>query len=439
MAGNRIADLILARGDALARGQEQSGAIWGNAVQNIGQTFAQLPGQIQAGREADRAAQAKAGIAARRKALWAGQTPSPQAIVAEYGPEEGLKIVTGLKALQTDPGKDFERGRTILRDVMLGMNALDEETRAEAYPGIRQNLVSKGIITAADAPEQYTPEFWKQATSYGKEPEKPKPVGTREIRTRNADGSEKIDIVEDKPGFSATSAAPAAALWKPGASGTTPQERLALQLGYKDPATGRPMTEKLTEAQANAADRRAAAATRFTEPKTSEQIWVVRNGVPTPIAKGTAQAGDVPYDEVAVRQKNGPTDTKAEDNAAEVVRLATALKNHAGFGGAFGVVSARMPTFSQNTADAEVLLDSLKSRLTLENMGVMKGVLSDSDMKIIKAASTSLNERMSETAAKAELDRLITVLNKVKSAPAAPSGPETPEARAARLYDELSK
>lgn len=42
-----IADLLARRGEIAARGAEQGGQIWGGAVQNIGQTVAAIPQQIQ--------------------------------------------------------------------------------------------------------------------------------------------------------------------------------------------------------------------------------------------------------------------------------------------------------------------------------------------------------------------------------------------------------
>src|SRR5919204_4020234 len=43
---SRISQLMLEVGRARAQGQAQSGAIWGNAVQQLGQMFSQLPEQI---------------------------------------------------------------------------------------------------------------------------------------------------------------------------------------------------------------------------------------------------------------------------------------------------------------------------------------------------------------------------------------------------------
>ncbi len=66
----------------------------------------------------------------------------------------------------------------------------------------------------------------------------------------------------------------------------------------------------------------------------------------------------------------------------------------------------------QSTADAEVLRDSLTSLLTVENMSKMKGVLSDSDMKILRAASSTINPRMGDPAARAELKRIVQVMQR---------------------------
>lgn len=103
---------------------------------------------------------------------------------------------------------------------------------------------------------------------------------------------------------------------------------------------------------------------------------------------------------------------EAQDTAREAGRLAKALKDHPGVGGAFGVWDARMPTMKQDTADAESIRDALTSLLTLENMGKMKGVLSDSDMKVLRQASTTLNANMGDKAARAELQRIAEVMDR---------------------------
>lgn len=141
--------------------------------------------------------------------------------------------------------------------------------------------------------------------------------------------------------------------------------------------------------------------------------------------------GAVPYDPVAARSSKPEDQVEALDTAKEVQRLATALRQHKGLNGAFGSWGARMPTVSQNTADAETLLNSLASMLTMENMGKMKGVLSDSDMKVLRQASTTLNPSMSESAARAELERIATVMSNLTGEPVSFGKPAAPPAPAA--------
>jgi len=145
---------------------------------------------------------------------------------------------------------------------------------------------------------------------------------------------------------------------------------------------------------------------------------------------GIAQA-NAAADRKRADAAGSPLDVEAQETAAEVTRLAGLLRKHPGRDGAFGVVNARLPTLRQDTADAEALLASLQGLLTLDNMEKMKGVLSDNDMKILRAASTTLSGSMSQGAAEAELMRL-EQLGGAKT-PANAPGSETPAERAARL------
>lgn len=106
--------------------------------------------------------------------------------------------------------------------------------------------------------------------------------------------------------------------------------------------------------------------------------------------------------------------------ARQVSEAASALLKHPGRPSAFGVIDARLPTFRQATRDAEILRDRVKAMLTMENMNKMKGVLSDSDMKILQQASTSLDGAMSDPAAVAELTRVQQIMDRVASSGVAP-------------------
>ena len=64
--------------------------------------------------------------------------------------------------------------------------------------------------------------------------------------------------------------------------------------------------------------------------------------------------------------------------------------------------SLRTPT--QNEAAA--YLDNIKNSLTIKNLGVMSGPLTDKDIQIIASASSRLREGMGEEALKKELNTI---------------------------------
>lgn len=157
------------------------------------------------------------------------------------------------------------------------------------------------------------------------------------------------------------------------------------------------------------AEARARAEAKF-RPAGDKAEWLIRNGQKV---KGTYQPGDEPYDPVAARTAQPANSAEAVDTAREVQRLARELSNHSGMSSAFGVLDSRLPTIRQDTADAENIANSLRAMLTLENMGKMKGVLSDSDMRVLQQASTTLASSGSSQAAGQELARLDAVMSKL--------------------------
>jgi hypothetical protein len=220
--GSRISDLLVRRGDAQASGFERQaesalrgGDAWTRGIVGAGQ--AAMGGLGEIARYQEQAPQrelqglqldeARGAAGAREAAKHAeaelsrmfssDSLPKPQDIIAVVGPERGLAIVKGIAALRDDNVKKFTDTSELIRDVMLGMQALPEKVRAEVYPGVRGNLVQRGIITEEDAPEAYDPAWWDTATKYGQQPKTP---GTRSVTTRNPDGTETTQIVEDTPG-----------------------------------------------------------------------------------------------------------------------------------------------------------------------------------------------------------------------------------------------
>lgn len=107
---------------------------------------------------------------------------------------------------------------------------------------------------------------------------------------------------------------------------------------------------------------------------------------------------------------------RAKENANKALSLVTdlessgGLKTSVGAKGFTGGLLFGKTIPGTEAANFQTRLESLKSLLTIENMGIMKGVLSDSDMKVIQQASTALNRDMSEKEFKKELTKIKNVL-----------------------------
>lgn len=160
---------------------------------------------------------------------------------------------------------------------------------------------------------------------------------------------------------------------------------------------GQPLRKLVTEAELEAG------VPEYREPKT-----------PTAPARDPIADHEARLKLDAKYKQPGSSDPVAEakETASEAKRIATALKDHPGLDGAFGVIKSKLPTFQQATADAEVLRDALTSLLTLENTGKLKGVLSNADMAILRQASTTIAAPMSPEAARAELKRVAEVMGR---------------------------
>lgn len=72
------------------------------------------------------------------------------------------------------------------------------------------------------------------------------------------------------------------------------------------------------------------------------------------------------------------------------------------------------PIAGTKEADAKTMYDALVSRMTMENMGVIKGTLSDSDMKLLRSASSTLSRTSSDKQFMRELQRVKNFYEKAK-------------------------
>jgi len=143
------------------------------------------------------------------------------------------------------------------------------------------------------------------------------------------------------------------------------------------------------------------------------------------VAKARANPQGNPLDEINLQLKQADLakkqseqkeiETKTEKAGKlkdTVISLAKDLRNHKGLdrsvGSMQGSALGQALTFNEDSQDFNNKYNQIKSILTAENLDMMTGVLSETDIKILSdIAGGGLQLRGSEDAFKAELDKLI--------------------------------
>jgi hypothetical protein len=114
---------------------------------------------------------------------------------------------------------------------------------------------------------------------------------------------------------------------------------------------------------------------------------------------------------------SGETTQKAQQKA-EALTLAEELRKDDAVGkkSAIGASAAKLVPWGRSLglqgdrAAFEAKVDTLKANLTLDNLKLLKGAMSDKDLAFLQAVGSSLNTDMSESAFNTELDKIITKL-----------------------------
>lgn len=237
--GQSIAELMLRQGDVAAQRAGQSGAIWGSALANVGNLVAGAVQQHQAKKDA----QKQRAMFDQALASWdpTDVQGSYRRFAAAAGPKLAMEFVSGLSQLE-DMQRKAQKGETPTPEqwkASVTALAAGEKARpgfiaqhgANLAPLFKAGAKAYGGIDIPDAP---TPEFLqdltKQVVSVYDQMSGAK-VGTREIKTRDAQGNEVTQIVEDKPGQ--TFAAPAPKPEKP------TLETFGGAVWERDPVTGK--------------------------------------------------------------------------------------------------------------------------------------------------------------------------------------------------------
>lgn len=137
---------------------------------------------------------------------------------------------------------------------------------------------------------------------------------------------------------------------------------------------------------------------------------------PPPTPMETAKLRKAEADAAAAEASLQTTqrETEAKNQTAQQVRdLASELLQDDNLDSVFGNMQGMMLSLFQSTVDAESKVDQLVDMLTLENIDKMSGVLSDTDIKILKNAGSRLsNKRISDKAARSELEKIAGVIQR---------------------------
>jgi len=112
----------------------------------------------------------------------------------------------------------------------------------------------------------------------------------------------------------------------------------------------------------------------------------------------------------AVQSSGGVQDPAKAQTANDIITLAKEIMNDKALGASIGPLSSRLPswkTLTGETTDFGAKAERLQSLLTIGNLGVLKGAISDKDMAVLQSAAAALKPGMTEKAYKAELKRII--------------------------------
>ncbi len=115
-----------------------------------------------------------------------------------------------------------------------------------------------------------------------------------------------------------------------------------------------------------------------------------------------------------IEDKKNQIAVKAQDKISavdETITSVTEFVNNKDFMNLVSGYTGRFPTISTGGIDAEASFENIKNNLTLENLGKMSGVLSETDIKILSTAASKLTLGMSEKAMKKEFTRIKAFLN----------------------------
>ncbi len=164
----------------------------------------------------------------------------------------------------------------------------------------------------------------------------------------------------------------------------------------------------------------------------ADQVWVLRNGKPTPITKGTARPGDLPYDPVAARQPDGTLQASpyASERAARTVQSVDELLGQVNnwTTGAGSLLSSVPMSDARNFKGQ---LDTLKANIAFNELTAMReasktggalGQVSNIELGLLQSALGALDQGLSPADLKIQLNKIKGSVERWQKAVAAGGG-----------------
>jgi len=161
--------------------------------------------------------------------------------------------------------------------------------------------------------------------------------------------------------------------------------------------------------------------TVFTNPITGQSYW---KPATTELSEldiyAQKKAIDSLYEQGKITEADATTaktaivnDQKSVEQANTALTFIDEIFNDPMLGAVTGF-SANFPTLRPESAGLVQKIDSLKSLLSLQNLGYLKGAMSDKDLVFIQSASSALNRKMTRKAFTNELDKIKTIMTRTK-------------------------
>lgn len=141
--------------------------------------------------------------AAFRQAMLAGDDDA----LAQVDPERASTYIRGRDALTAGKIKNYDDVQRALAHKTQALAVIPDADKPAAYQQAITELTQAGILKPGSVTPEFDPVAFQVMLAHANRIAPPTEKKTREIKVRNADGSETIRIVEDTPGFTTTSAA----------------------------------------------------------------------------------------------------------------------------------------------------------------------------------------------------------------------------------------